>query len=78
MTHLLKKKYKNAVRSLKNNYIYQICRSSEKKKKEQIELIEHIVKDGKAKLYFKEQKRIIVKEKINSNFKLSKRNFVKS
>ena len=60
----VEKKYKNAVHSLKNNYIYQICRSSEKKKKEQIELIEHIVKDGKAKLYFKEQKRIIVKEKL--------------
>ena len=27
------RKYKNAVHSLKNNYIFQICRSPEKKKK---------------------------------------------
>lgn len=56
--------YKNAIQNLRNNYIYQICRNSEKKKNEKIELIEKIVKDRNAKVYFKEQRKIIAKEKI--------------
>lgn len=56
--------YRNAIRDVKNNYVYQICRNAEKNKTEKIKLIENIVKDGYAKVYFKEQQKIIVKEKI--------------
>lgn len=61
---LIEIEYNKAIQTLKINYIYRICRNSKKKRCEKIELIEKITNDGNAKLYFREQQKIIFKEKI--------------
>lgn len=58
------RQYQRAIQNTKYNYIYQICRNTMKSKNEKIGFIEKIMKDGKAKQYFKEQKKLIIKEKI--------------
>lgn len=60
---VIKEQYHKAVRETKYNYIYQICRNVSLNNAEKITLIEKIAKDGNAKKYFKEQRKLIIKER---------------
>lgn len=61
---IVEQQYQDAVRNTKSNYIYQVCRNNSIDKEEKVAFIENIVKDRNVKLYIKEQKKIIAKEKI--------------
>lgn len=61
---LVKQQYLKAVQNIQYNYIYHICRNPSISSVEKIDFIEKIAKDGKAKLYLREQQKLIVKENI--------------
>lgn len=60
---IITEQYQKAVQDTKCNYIYQICRNMSVSNAEKITLIEKIAKDGNAKKYFKEQRKLIIKER---------------
>lgn len=60
---LINSKYEKTIKNIWNNYIYQFCHNKEKTKKEKIDFIENIMKDGQAIQYYNTQKKIMLKEK---------------
>ena len=56
--------YRQAVRSLRNNYVYRICRASEMTGAEKLKRIESLVHDGQAKKVYRKQQILILKEKL--------------
>ena len=59
----IQQQYQEAIQKIKYNYIYQICRSSVKSKTEKLEFIENIMQDGKAVVYYQQQRWLMAKEK---------------
>lgn len=57
-------KYEKAIKNIRNNYVYQFCRNKGKTKKEKIDFIENVMKDGQAIQHYNTQKKIMVKEKL--------------
>ena len=56
--------YEAAVADLKKNYVYQAVHGKSSKK-EILSFIENVMRDGKAKQYYRIQKRILIKENIH-------------
>ncbi len=61
------RKYKASVESLKQNFIYQITHSN-LQKKQQLDAIEKIMKDGKANTHYRKNRTIFYKEKIYKEY----------
>lgn len=59
----IKERYYKAINETKHNYIYQICRNVSVSNEEKIALIEKIARDKNAKIYLKQQKKLILKER---------------
>lgn len=59
----IEQQYQEAIQKIRYNYIYQICRSTAKTKTEKIRFIESIMHDGKEVLYYKQQRKLMTKEK---------------
>lgn len=69
----IENKYQIALQNIKNTYVYQMCRNTEKSNIEKKIFIESIMQDGKASEYLKEQNKLIVKEQVVQFVKKCKR-----
>lgn len=56
--------YRQAVRSLRSNYVYRICHASEMARAEKLKRIESLVHEGQAKKIYRKQQALIWKERL--------------
>lgn len=67
----LQERYENALANIRKNFVYQAVHSK-KDKAEKLAFIESVMKDGKAKRYYRVQKNILYKEQICKYFSSAK------